>query len=372
MDFASIKKHEDIICGLFEDAECHFSVSEHEGLVCINDYVALLVYDIESSLLTSNDIDIVRSCGEIIATLCPVKNSTNTIKLKELNHAQLIAFLYDADNDQLGLIDEHTFKNNYLIINKSHYRSYLTEHSESSGLWGGFSHTEKKEKYKKNKTSITLPNTLSIPTAKHKRDLARAVSASDGFERFLKYYHQLELLFDVIFVSKIRELPKDSIEGFSEVVKEYNKNELDSIKNILLSYINDTTSLLNIILNSTNHMHVMKSIFQDSSKSGNPLTDNDKWIKLTTFLNGAKHDTEEAFKLKLISKNQEDFFRAYILNLTSYWIYRIRCSIAHNKIGEFMFSDLHEEFVVEVGENLITQVLKDLFSNSVLQKTLSA
>lgn len=370
MDFASIIKYEAQITDLFEDSGTQFTVTEHDGLVCINDYIAILVYEIESSLLTSNDIDIRKSTGETIGTLCPIGNSDLAVRIKELSSVHLIAFLNDISNDEFGLSNTHTFKNHYLIMHKDHHSNYMAEHAESSGLWGGFTHIEKKAKYKKKHAHITLPSALSIPTAKHKKDLIRAVSASDGFDRFLKYYHQLELLFDVIFVSKIRELPKENIEGFSEVVKEYNKNELESIKNILNNYIVDTSELLKIILTSSNHMPVMKSIFQDNSKTGNPIAD--KWVQLTTFLNGATHNSSEAKKLKLIPQDQEDLLKCFIINLASYWIYRIRCSIAHNKIGEFMFNDQHEEFVVEVGERLIIQILKELFSNTTLKKTLSS
>jgi hypothetical protein len=47
----------------------------------------------------------------------------------------------------------------------------------------------------------------------------------------------------------------------------------------------------------------------------------------------------------------------FIHTITSYWIYRVRCSIAHFKIGEYILTRDKENFIVEFAEPLIKEVL---------------
>jgi hypothetical protein len=63
-------------------------------------------------------------------------------------------------------------------------------------------------------------------------------------------------------------------------------------------------------------------------------------------------------------KNAEEY-KTLLLKVTGYWIYRIRSSIAHNKIGEFIMEDIHQEFVVEIGEELLLEVIKQIFSSQI-------
>ncbi|MBK7129689.1 MAG: hypothetical protein IPH66_10055 [Crocinitomicaceae bacterium] len=54
-------------------------------------------------------------------------------------------------------------------------------------------------------------------------------------------------------------------------------------------------------------------------------------------------------------------YNKFIINVTAYWIYRIRCSIAHNKIGEYHLSWNDENFIVDFGEPLLKEVLIQFF-----------
>jgi hypothetical protein len=47
-----------------------------------------------------------------------------------------------------------------------------------------------------------------------------------------------------------------------------------------------------------------------------------------------------------------------------YWVYRIRCSIAHTKIGSHIFVSEDEEFVSSVGEKLIDSIISSVYSNA--------
>lgn len=374
MNVIGVSKHIHSIAQLFENAGSEFNPEwDAEEHLIINDLIALPVFELECSISAEEDIDITDEHGNLLGVLCPMGAPGDIYSVNELSIHKLIAFIHDIDNDQFGLSQSHVFKNHYLLINKTFIAQYTSDFLESAPIWGGFTHKTRSPKYKKTITKITASRKMFTPTVRHNADLERAISAANGFDRFLKYYHQLELLFDVIFVSKIRSLPRHSIEGFSSVVKDYQRKELDSLKGILKDYVTDTQALLSIMASCTPYIQIMEAVFQDYSKEGNPITsDQTKWANLLTFLQGNDHTFVRAKQLTLIAQSTNSLLDQFILNLTAYWIYRIRCSIAHNKIGEFIFSDSHEEFVVEFGERLIKEIIMQIFSNNDLKGVLSS
>lgn len=374
MNVIGVSKHIQSIVQLFENAGSEFNPEwNSEEHFIINDYVALPVFELECSISVEEDIDINDEHGNLLGVLCPMGAPGDTYSVNELSIHKLNAFIHDIDNDQFGLSQSHIFKSHYLLIHKDSITKYTSDFMESAPIWGGFTHKARSPKYKKTITTITASRKMFTPTIRHNTDLERAISAANGFDRFLKYYHQLELLFDVIFVSKIRSLPKHSIEGFSSVVKDYQRKELESLKGIFKDYVTDSQALLSIMGSCAPYISTMEAVFQDYSKDGNPVTsDTQKWANLLTFLQGNDHTFTRAKQLAVISHSTSSSLDQFILNLTAYWIYRIRCSIAHNKIGEFIFSDSHEEFIVEFGERLIKEVIMQIFSNNDLELVLSS
>lgn len=65
--------------------------------------------------------------------------------------------------------------------------------------------------------------------------------------------------------------------------------------------------------------------------------------------------------MNLLNIVTEDKHSEFILRIVSYWIYRVRCSIAHNKIGEYLLSWEDEEFLVKFAEPLLLEVLKQFY-----------
>lgn len=61
------------------------------------------------------------------------------------------------------------------------------------------------------------------------------------------------------------------------------------------------------------------------------------------------------------SMNTPEKHKSFILAIATYWIYRIRCSIAHHKIGEYMMGYDDEEFVVEFAEPLLKEIILESF-----------
>ncbi|MFK7699340.1 hypothetical protein [Pseudomonas caspiana] len=374
MELKGISKNITDIQKMYNDAGGVFNVEWVDEKLVVNGYVALPVFELDCSVSTDDDIDIVNDCGKLLGVLCPVGLLGASSPIKELGINRLNVLIHDMDDEQFGLQKSHSFKSHYLLVNKEFVSQYMVDFYDTAPIWGGFSHKRKRASYTRSILKIELPSKIFVPTTRHEADLEKAISSSNGFDRFLKYYHQLELLFDVVFVSKIRSLSRESIEGFGSVIKEYQKNELDSLKRVFKDYVIDISELLSIMGNCSPYTDVMEEIFQDHTKEGNPAVVNkvSRWADLVVFLQGVDHSAAEAKSLKLISHATDDMLRKFILELSAYWIYRVRCSVAHNRIGEFIFSDSHEEFVVEVGEAMIKEVLKQLFTNSALEAILKS
>lgn len=372
MELKGISRHIKTIEQLFDDAGSEFRAEwSSEGRFVVDNFTAFPVYEIECSIDIEEDIDIHDEVGNLVGILCPTGVPGAAFSINELSINRLKALIHDIDDEQFGLSQSHTFKSHYLLIHKDFSATYAREFFDTAPIWGGFTHKTRSTRYKKPNTPIVISKKMFSPTPRHNADLEKAISAANGFDRFLKYYHQLELLFDVIFVSKIRGLSKHSIEGFSSVVKDYQRKELESLKGIFKEYLTNTQALILIMANCPPYTQVMEEVFQDHSKDGNPVTsDSTKWAVLLTFLQGGDHTPAKAKQLNLINSNTSIVLDQFISNLSAYWIYRIRCSIAHNKIGEFIFNDTHEEFIVELGEKLIKEIIKQIFSNSALEQTL--
>ena len=76
---------------------------------------------------------------------------------------------------------------------------------------------------------------------------------------------------------------------------------------------------------------------------------NDLLTDVDSFVNPVSIDTYA--KIRSVDYNK------FIYTITAYWIYRIRCSIAHSKIGEYILTRDNEEFIVEFAEPLLKEVL---------------
>jgi hypothetical protein len=108
---------------------------------------------------------------------------------------------------------------------------------------------------------------------------------------------------------------------------------------------------LNLI---TNHQNIALEIFYKFGKTSNPLKSEIDFSKVVPF--GFE---ENILKSKSISFHANH--PKFIKHLASYWIYRIRCCIAHNKIGEYILSHSEEEFIAEFAEPLIKEVIIQSF-----------
>ncbi len=368
------------VCFTFNivDNNLHVLINEYEETYeepnTTNSFAIFPIYGTSSSIELESDISLKDTDGEELGTVCiPDKNKLMT--LSELTLPMLICLIIDyslttdIDVDQevfsslidFGMSNEYLINSSCVLIKADSASIYESKYKDSSAIWGGFTHDDLATSHKKSIEEIYVIDNIALPTSEHRTKLSESIFASNGFDRFLKKYHLLELLYDYICVAKLRTVGNGFIE-YRDIMGEYSKDDITNLKNMITSNVNDIDQLCEVIRSSSQYKDQMNTIFQIHSKSSNPLQDETNWDKFWSAI--------EANKLTELGTAHKDYkfygkktFKFGILTICSYWIYRIRCSIAHNKIGEFMFSSSDEEFVVEFGEAIIDIVSAQIFSN---------
>ncbi|MEZ8696730.1 hypothetical protein AB6D84_06400 [Vibrio lentus] len=334
------------------------------------EYVVLSVTGAQSSKTYDGDTLVRENDGsDELGVLC-IANGAE-INFAELTSYKAIAVYLDwlrsESEDAFHISPNSSFKmeNSYLFVHIDKYEEYQESYREGAPIWGGFSHVEPNEKHQTSVTEIVAVKGIKMPTSEHEVKLSKIISSSDGFERFLSKYHLLELLYDWVCVAKLRSVTE--VKDFRDIMTSYGRTDILSLKSLLTSYVSDISGLLDIIPIIKSYEALAYDIFQQHSKDSNPIKLDDNWNKLIyaidsnklTFSNMSNKDVRF-----INGMDKEEKFKELILNVCSYWIYRIRCSIAHNKIGEYIFSAEDEEFVILFGEKILDEVINQVFINS--------
>jgi len=247
----------------------------------------------------------------------------------------------------------------------------------TSEYWGGYTHKNLNPTNSRVINEIRIREEIKVPSINHEESMVLAVHSSSSFERFLKYYHQIELLFDSLFISRLKNINSADLRDYAALIKEFNygkKTELETFKYILKKYLVSYDSIIEKMKLVQNHLNIANDMFYVLGKEQNPLKTNDEWTVLIDLLSRSSLDLASSSTyqpvngstVRLINKNSQEVFNEFIINLCSYWIYRMRCCIAHNKIGEYIFSYNDESFVSDFGEHLLLEIIRDIFSNPVL------
>ncbi len=305
-------------------------------------------------------------------------NNEQTMSSVDMSTPKMCAYLVDVNTnifDMLWL--NYSLSKDYLVIEEQFYEEYLS-YKKTSILWSGFYHEDDKvvnEPLPQAKTEITcLPN-LELPTNFHHDNAQRAIAQPYAFERFLKNYHLLELLFDYKVIQDIADNRHDIKVAGSILHKSYKENEeLDRLQYVLAN-CSDANKLIEKLNNITHFQDLAVSIFFQYGKKGNPFSTQDRFNEI--LLNPTLFQESSFYVLKNNIpeinnktglpklKHQKEDHKTYILEVTAYWIYRIRSSIAHSKIGEFLLSSnepAHERFMIEFAEPLLQEVLIQCFT----------
>lgn len=264
---------------------------------------------------------------------------------------------------------------NVLFVNKGRFQIYNENYKTGSEIWGGFSHRKLPSAVQEEISTITAVSGINFPTVEHEIKAFYSTSSDNSFTRFLNKYQMVELLFDYLTVARLR-VSKNNLSGFRDIMNAYDHDEILLLKSILRDYVNDTSKLSSLMYEFSDFSNITIDLFQKHSKASNPLKDDISWEKFWKNLNDQKLSLSDVTSckerkfLKSIQKDNDKSLSLALTNITAYWIYRVRCSIAHNKIGEFIFSDEDEKFIIDAAEPLLDEVLSQLLTNSDLNELL--
>lgn len=342
-----------------------FSISRRRmarGYLSINGYVAIPVENCATILDRSSDIPIHENNIEI-GYLCFTKGKL-VDNLGALTELYFSCYLNEITSEA----DLHTiyeFKNDYVIVYINHINNYVHSYLTSAPLWGYFNH-------KYSDLNISPPRTKSFPhlsakscpkfTEDHYHEASvRGIKQSLGFERFLKYYHLLELNFDYDVIKRIKALNISTDSKYiGSILNEYQRGDLERLRYLFFTYCTDINSIVNRLNEISSHLLVADDIFYEfGKKDPNPLRDKSQMHTLAGHADGFNLARCKVVKVPNVTTIANH--NVFIGNLCTYWIYRIRCSIAHNKVGEYLMSHTDEKFVVEFGEPLLLEFLKQVF-----------
>lgn len=342
-DFSSLLYDNKIIINVY-DMECHLSTEEIIKLSLNNQDIGYIV--------STNRVD------------DPNNNLSNFT-------ADEILFIWNYYKKQ-GIIP-NKLENNFLVIYQNHAESYFNKFYGKESLWGGFNHTEYTPTPSKKTEKIYLPDLeIKFPTDLNLINSKTAINSNSIFDLFLKNYHNIELLFNLIFLRELRRIDINNISEASSIYKKLNKDEIESLKYLISEFTMNKIILLELIIKSFNDYPVItKEILYEYGKDSSPVKDSVVRSKFNDFIEKCILDAPGNIgEYLVISKNKkfksdEKSFIDFINNFIAYFIYRIRCSIAHKKFGEFIFSENEESknFMIDISLPLIKNTTMEIFSN---------
>jgi len=331
------------------------TIRKNKSHIAINNKIALPVNSISTSFMTDSDISIIDKEANEIGFLC-FTAELGEIAAGMLTENQFIAFLTEAKYSDIN--SPYKFSTNYLVLKDTEIGRYKRQFMKTSALWGSFTHINDDHMLSTHKIFASKIEMISIdfPKAIFYENAMRAIAQPFAFERFLKLYHLLELIFDYQVIEKIKKLDiEKNPEGIALTLNEYSYKEFDRLKDVIHSSCKNITPIVTRLNSLSKFINIANDIFFKFGKEGNPL--NRQYEKFEAIVN-------DGFEEKYLKKHKisyHDKYPEFILNLTCYWIYRTRCCIAHNKIGEYVLTMKEENFIVEFAEPLLREVLIQIF-----------
>jgi len=302
------------------------------------------------------DLDIVDEHGHLLGMLC-LCQELGEVDVASITDPQYAAYISEVTRD--GLDHPFRFSRDYAVLRIERYSDYRAGYMNSSSVWGGFLHdsvgTQLPDPHKRPLAPIMATSGLSFPTTHHEDSCVRSVAEPYGFERVLKLYHLLELLFDWDFVKDIQGLG-DDLYGIGQLLTQYERGEFDRLRDVIRKRCDDIRrieSCLNHIATDPALIDTGRIIFYKYGKKSNPIPAETNYDDLM-LAGGFNHANVAAFKPSAANGEAYD---KLIVDVTTYWVYRIRCSIAHNRIGEYVMCATDERFVVEFAEPLLRELL---------------
>lgn len=335
------------------------STAEMVGdVMVVGDLCSLPVYRTSRALPRDQDLEIEDETGAGFATLCFTRGK-RVDDLNTLTSWQYAAFLSECSANDIGSHVPYTFSADFVVVDRDRLEEYLDRYRDGSTIWGGFSHDEfELSDWRRPASNIRARAGILTPTIHHQEAFHRFLHANNSFDRFLRLYHTVELLFDYVTFKKIQRLGND-LAGYGEVMRDQTRSEFERLCAIFSEFCGSPDEIGSLMNLAVGHEANCRTIFQDYSKDTNPLKDN-KFDEFWILVAGGGVSVTNISAAKIAK--QADASRL-LIKAAAYWVYRVRCSIAHNRVGEFILTDAHDDFVGGFATPLLAGIVEQLLSN---------
>ncbi|MBB2147376.1 hypothetical protein GM920_00490 [Pedobacter sp. LMG 31462] len=309
------------------------------------------------------DIIIEDTHNNDIGVLCFLKDKE--LDISTLTEYQFSALMLDIDSEVDLEQVTYRFKNNYVVIDESYIPDYILEYKNSAPIWGLFNHHLQ--------VQVPLANTIQIPKLKalnlknfnhenYYECSIRGIKQSYSFERYLKYYHLLELNFDYDVIKRVKALDVHTeSNAIGKLLKGYEDDDVSRLLHLFDTYCLDVDPIVIALNRVRGFQTISEDMFYTFGKNNsNPMKELSNFQR---FVNSSDGFSFANCQLYLGNKRIGDTaaYRTFIGKLSIYWIYRIRCSIAHNKIGEYLLSARHENYLSEFAFPLLKEITIQCF-----------
>jgi len=351
-------KYEDVVW--FSDNGREISedlvLSKFNDQIAVGNKIALPLQGVSTIYANQPEVEVKDRSGNLLGVLCLCKGKN--IDLSKMTEVQNVCYFSEIEKEYYG--QPYQFQKDYFVLDINDFENYKQNYLSTSFLWGGYVHLEHgtKQPYAQTTSLITAIPDIEFPTSYHIEIGVRGVFQPFTFERYLKFYHLLELLFDYDTVERIKNLGND-LKGIGQIFATYEKNETDRLRYVLENRCSDFDAIaqkLNAAFSSSDFLNKAKTIFFEFGKGSYPLKDEQKFADLVS--RGGFTEANSGYAG--FSSNRKQYEKI-ILDVVVYWLYRIRCSIAHSRIGEYVMTMDDEEFVIEFAEPLIKEALIQAF-----------
>lgn len=329
-------------------------VKEVQANIVINNIIAFKI-NTSQSFNRSVDIDVCLPTGDIIGKIKFLKGK-NVSDIFSLPDEEYISFLNEYNKS--SIVDAtFKFENDFLLISEVHLGNYLIKYKKSSPIWGSFFHIEDHPLIEFNNkvhvSSIEIINDIEINNPIYFENLFLSINEPNPLNRFLKLYHLLELQFDLHTALIIRDFlaQGNKEKEISSKLRDYTKDEDGRLESLIKERCNDLPRLVKLINQVSDFHSEAITIFYEYGKASNPL----KKADFNTLISS----TEKFARAPVEALGYS--FASLIPKLSSYWIYRIRCCVAHNRFGEYILTIHDEKFIVEFTEPLLKEVIIQCF-----------
>jgi hypothetical protein len=257
------------------------AVSSKANRIVLNSKIIIPIVKHASFFKTGLDISIYTANGVEIGSLL-FTSELGEVNISSLTEDQFIAFLVEGNLNNLEA--PYRFLNSYVIVHEAYYDDYVSKYMKHSSLWGDFYHAN--SSIQTNSHSINVPKItaydLDFAADIFLENSIRAVSQPFAFERFLKFYHLLELLFDFEVIKKIKHLNIDTdSEKIGELLNDYSSKEIKRLEDILETYCQNIAPIVTSLNKASSFDNLAYDLFYKfgTGKEGNPFNGQEHKLK---------------------------------------------------------------------------------------------